>query len=92
MRHALEAADRRDWDAAQIQVREALSLGSTAVEDAGAAASVVRSTTAVLGVLALSAAHDGPDVSATAVPGAWPGGLTSRSARRTTARPPSTSR
>ncbi|WP_175009775.1 alpha/beta hydrolase domain-containing protein [Cellulosimicrobium sp. TH-20] len=68
MRHALEAADRRDWDAAQIQVREALSLGSTAVEDAGAAASVVRSTTAVLGVLALSAAHDGPDVSATAVP------------------------
>lgn len=68
MRRALEAADRRDWDAAQTLVQEALALGSTAIEDAGASASVVRSTTAVLGVLALSAALDGPDVSATAVP------------------------
>ncbi|MDQ8042211.1 alpha/beta hydrolase domain-containing protein [Cellulosimicrobium sp. XJ-DQ-B-000] len=68
MRRALEAADRRDWDVAQTLVQEALALGSTAIEDAGASASVVRSTTAVLGVLALSAALDGPDVSATAVP------------------------
>ncbi len=68
MRRALEAADRRDWDAAQTLVQESLALGSTAIEDAGASASVVRSTTAVLGVLALSAALDGPDVSATAVP------------------------
>ncbi|NMF29054.1 hypothetical protein SAMN05518682_1890 [Cellulosimicrobium aquatile] len=68
IRRALEAADRRDWDAAQTLVQEALALGSTAIEDAGASASVVRSTTAVLGVLALSAALDGPDVSATAVP------------------------
>lgn len=68
MRRALEAADRRDWDAAQTLVQEALALGSTAIEDAGASASVVRSTTAVLGILALSAALDGPDVSATAVP------------------------
>ncbi|TFF16540.1 alpha/beta hydrolase domain-containing protein [Cellulosimicrobium funkei] len=68
MRRALEAADRRDWDAAQTLVQDALALGSTAIEDAGASASVVRSTTAVLGVLALSAALDGPDVSATAAP------------------------
>ncbi|WP_289025789.1 alpha/beta hydrolase domain-containing protein [uncultured Cellulosimicrobium sp.] len=68
MRRALEAADRRDWDAAQTLVKEARALGSTEIEDAGASASVVRSTTAVLGVLALSAALDGPDVSATAVP------------------------
>lgn len=55
MRQALEAADAGDWEAADGFVGEAQALGRSAVEDADAAASVVRATTAVRGIIALTA-------------------------------------
>ncbi|MFC8923789.1 alpha/beta hydrolase domain-containing protein [Cellulosimicrobium sp. NPDC057127] len=59
MRRALEAADAGDWEAADGFVAEAQTLGRTAVEDADAAASVVRATTAVRGIIALTAGAGG---------------------------------
>ncbi|MBD8079679.1 alpha/beta hydrolase domain-containing protein [Cellulosimicrobium arenosum] len=63
MQRALEAADAGDWEAADGFVEEAQALGDTQVDDADAAASIVRSTTAVRGIIELSGTTDGLAIS-----------------------------
>ncbi|WP_069386221.1 alpha/beta hydrolase domain-containing protein [Cellulosimicrobium cellulans] len=67
MRQALDAADAGAWAAADGFVQEAQTLGETQVGDADAAASVVRATLAVRGVVALTAAADDDLAVSTAV-------------------------
>ncbi|MBD5785781.1 hypothetical protein IF650_06265 [Cellulosimicrobium terreum] len=63
MRDALDAADAGDWAAADALVADAHDLAEAQVSDADAAASVVRATLAVRGVIGLTAGSDGLDVS-----------------------------
>ncbi|OLT54565.1 hypothetical protein BJF88_08595 [Cellulosimicrobium sp. CUA-896] len=66
VRQALDAADAGDWEAADGFVAQAQHLGETEIEDADAAASVVRATLAVRGILELTAGADDLAVSAAA--------------------------
>ncbi|MCB7135692.1 alpha/beta hydrolase domain-containing protein [Cellulosimicrobium marinum] len=62
MREALDAADAGDWAAADALVADAHDLAQAQISDADAAASVVRATLAVRGVIGLTAGDDALDV------------------------------